>query len=447
MSSRGRALRPASVPTLTVRGAAFAVAAVCAVLLSYALDRRELLYLGCLLALFPLCGAALLLLTTPRLTAVRSFEPDAVEVDSAVTVTLDLRNTRATATSESSWYDPVQEAADVRPSGTLPVLAGARRSGGLLGSAGGDSVRIGYRLRPERRGTFAVGPLIVVSQDPFGLVVRSTAVGSASTLVVTPRITPLPEVPFGRALSDGSATQFRREGTLGDDDLITREYRPGDAKRRVHWRATARHGELMVRQEEPRSNPEAVVLIDTRPHSYADARGIGLFDEGFHLADDYERAIALGASVALHLQRIGYGVDVLQSTSGKRSMLRPHDSFATGGGAHELLARLAALDVSARTREIDFLGRVRGELRRFGATTPLFAVLGALTPADVTRLAGLRSISEPAVAFLVTNDTSADQTAPLVAAGWTCIRVGTLDDLGRAWQSMAERGEAVGERV
>ena len=438
MSSRGRTLRPASFPKLTVRGVAFMVVASGAVLLSYALDRRELLYLGCLLALFPLCAAALLVLTTPRLSARRAFEPDAVEVDRTVTVKLDVRNMRSVATSESSWYDPVPDGAGVQPTAALPVLAGR------------GSTRLTYALRPERRGTFPIGPLAVVSQDPFGLVTLSTTVGGSSPLVVTPRVTPLPEVFLGHARSYGSATQFHRQGTLGDDDLITREYRPGDAKRRVHWRATARHGGLMVRQEEPRSNPEAVLFLDTRPRSYPDARGIGLFETGLHVANDFERAIEVGASVALHLQRVGYGVDVLQSTSMRRSLLQPHDGFSADGGSDEFLARLAALDVSAATREIDFLGRLRGELRRFGPATPLFAVLGALGPADAKRLAELRSMSEPAIAFVVTDDPSTGDpstgdpstgdTEPLVAAGWLCVRVGSAGDLGRAWQSTLSAG-------
>ena len=45
---------------------------------------------------------------------------------------------------------------------------------------------------------------------------------------------------------------------------MTREYRHGDPMRRVHWAATARHGELMVRQEESVTTPEATIILDQR---------------------------------------------------------------------------------------------------------------------------------------------------------------------------------------
>ncbi|WP_150306807.1 DUF58 domain-containing protein [Planctomonas psychrotolerans] len=432
MSSRGRLIRTDAIPRLTLRGAAFTVLAVLSITFSYALDRIELLYLGCFLALFPALSALLLLVTPPKLSVVRRFVPDLVEVDGTVRVTLALHNSGARLPPESTWSDALPDAVGTASTGHL--------SAGTVATGAAERTTVHYSLCPPRRGIFDIGPLSVVSRDPFGLVARTATAPGTTSLTVTPSVTRLPDMPFGTALSDGSATQLPRSGSLGDDDLITREYRPGDAKRRVHWRATARHGELMVRQEEPRSNPEAVVLIDTRPRSYPDARGIALFDDGLALADDFERAVALGASVALHLQRTGYGVDVLHTTSGRRSRLRPHDA-AGDGGAGAFLTRLAALDASARTRDIDFAVRLTGELRRFG-TTPLFAVLGSVTPEDAARLAALRALAEPAVAFVVTNDTGGDDLVPLRDAGWLCVRVGTMDDLNRAWSTIGERVEA-----
>ena len=50
---------------------------------------------------------------------------------------------------------------------------------------------------------------------------------------------------------------------------MTREYRHGDPMRRVHWAATARHGQLMVRQEESVTTPEATIVLDSRLSAYA----------------------------------------------------------------------------------------------------------------------------------------------------------------------------------
>ena len=59
---------------------------------------------------------------------------------------------------------------------------------------------------------------------------------------------------------------------------MTREYRHGDPMRRVHWAATARHGSLMVRQEESVTTPEATIILDQRLSAYPH----GVFGHGAH---------------------------------------------------------------------------------------------------------------------------------------------------------------------
>jgi uncharacterized protein (DUF58 family) len=435
MSSRGRSAGRTFRPRLTLRGIAFACAAVVCLVLAYALERRELLALGFFLALMPALAALLLAVGRPRLSVTRSFEPDTVEAGRTVQVRLSVRNSGNSASPESSWFDTVPPEVGDTPSAELPVLGGTV----LRTVAGAEAaVELGYGLEPERRGVYPIGPFVVASQDPFGLVLRTVEVGEPTPLVVTPRVTPLPDVPFGRAVADGSAAELQRHGIAGDDDLITREYRPGDAKRRVHWRSTARFGELMVRQEEPRSDPEAVVFLDTRHRSYPHAHGIGVFHGALRRADDFERAIELCASVTLHLRGAGYEVDVLQSAARTDWLVRPREAFGAPGGVEEFLAGLATLG-STPAVDRGFTDRLSGELRRRGGGTPLFAVLGSASATEVERLAGMRSLADPAVAFFVTNDSLADEEAVLTGAGWICVRVGTGDDLGAAWRSIGER--------
>jgi uncharacterized protein (DUF58 family) len=435
MSSRGRHPGRAFRPRLSMRGFAFVSAAAASLVLAYALDRRELLVLAFFLALMPALGALLLAVGRPRFSVTRTFEPEAVEAGRAVRVSLAVRNAGGAASPEARWFDTVPPEVGPTPSAELPVLGGS-----LLRAVAGtdDATELGYALQPEHRGVYPIGPFVVASQDPFGLVLRTVEVGAADPLVVTPRITPLPEVPFGRAVADGSAAELQRHGVMGDDDLITREYRPGDAKRRVHWRSTARFGELMVRQEEPRSNPEAVVFLDTRPRSYPHAHGIGVFDGTLRQADDFERAIELCASVALHLQGGGYEVDVLQSAARTGWLVRPREAFGAPGGSEEFLAGLAAVG-SPGAVDRAFADRLSGELRRRGGGTPLFVVLGSPTADEAERLATLRPLADPAVAFLVTNDPEPDEESTLTGAGWTCVRVGTGDDLAAAWRRIGER--------
>ncbi len=84
---------------------------------------------------------------------------------------------------------------------------------------------------------------------------------------------PLPRaVVAGSWMGDGDGTT-RAAAAAGEDDVIPRAYRDGDELRRVHWRSTARYGELMVRREEQRWRNRAMLLLDTRrgAHSGTDA--------------------------------------------------------------------------------------------------------------------------------------------------------------------------------
>ncbi len=136
------------------------------------------------------------------------------------------------------------------------------------------------------------------------------AVGEADRLiVVVPEVVELP--PGGPTLADGEGTAqlVQRRVTGNDDDLTTREYRPGDALRRVHWRASARHGELMVRQEEHRSHPDARIVIDTRQSGYPDA----VPDPGDSWSptahsEAFEWVVRMTASLGSHLEASGFRV-------------------------------------------------------------------------------------------------------------------------------------------
>ena len=88
------------------------------------------------------------------------------------------------------------------------------------------------------------------------------------TLIVAPRTEPLPALRLaGEAPGYGEGRQ-RSPALAGEDDVIPRGYRHGDDLRRVHWRSTARYGELMVRREEQPQRARCTVLLDTRRTAY-----------------------------------------------------------------------------------------------------------------------------------------------------------------------------------
>ena len=77
-------------------------------------------------------------------------------------------------------------------------------------------------------------------------------------------MTPLPAVRLAGEYAGAGDSRARSVAVHGEDDVATREYRHGDDLRRVHWRSTARVGELMVRREEQPWESRATVMLDTR---------------------------------------------------------------------------------------------------------------------------------------------------------------------------------------
>jgi len=138
----------------------------------------------------------------------------------------------------------------------------------------------------RRRGVVPVGPATTVHGDPLGLVRRTVAWTERTELFVH---------PFTVALESLGAGLLRDlEGTVTPDlsmsDLAfhaLREYQPGDDRRYIHWRSSAKHDRLLVRQFLDTRRSHLAVVVDTSPDVYAGD------------ADDVELAISCAASLAV----------------------------------------------------------------------------------------------------------------------------------------------------
>lgn len=122
-----------------------------------------------------------------------------------------------------------------------------------------------YRLPTERRGIVGVGPLRLTVADPFGLARLTTTGDRKVSLVVYPKIDQV--APVSRATGSDLERQTVHQQQVapsGDEFYALREYTVGDDLRRVHWPSSARHDELMVRQDEIPWHGRLTVLLDTR---------------------------------------------------------------------------------------------------------------------------------------------------------------------------------------
>ncbi|WP_296136563.1 DUF58 domain-containing protein [uncultured Tessaracoccus sp.] len=141
-----------------------------------------------------------------------------------------------------------------------------------------------FRVPTERRGLVVVGPALSVQGDPFGLAGRETRWTGEEEVHVHPRTVRLP----GRQTGFVHDLEGHASPNLSSSDMNFHALRPyvaGDDRRHVHWKSTARTGQLMVRQFEESRMSTVLLALDTGRASYIDE-------------DEFELAVSVVASLA-----------------------------------------------------------------------------------------------------------------------------------------------------
>ncbi|MDP9398104.1 MAG: DUF58 domain-containing protein, partial [Actinomycetota bacterium] len=372
-------MTPGSAPLaglrgLTSRGRAFLVAGLASVLAAVLFGQRDLLRLGVLLVALPLACAWVVVRARFRLSSTRSVDPARVAAGDEAQVTVRLDNLSRLPTGLLLVEDRVPYVLGTRP---RFVLDRVEPRGSRL---------VPYVVRSELRGRFSLGPLSIRLADPFGMCELQRSFSGRDTLVVVPPVVPLPAVPLSAEWSGNGESRSRSLATTGEDDVATREYRTGDPLHRVHWRSTARYGELMVRREEQPWQSRATLLLDTRAAGH---RGEGP-------GSSFEWAIAAAASIGLHLLGTGFTVRLVTDVGASMSSAAQDGDGVAGDFPGMLLDTLAVLQPSAGGT----LAPARAVLRG-GGEGMLVAVLGGLTAQDAQELARMRPAGAPAVGILL----------------------------------------------
>jgi uncharacterized protein (DUF58 family) len=106
----------------------------------------------------------------------------------------------------------------------------------------------------------------IYSSDPLAFFRDLRPVSDATVVLVLPRFKSLVDRIPTRELEAAAAAP--RAGS-GNELFGIREYRPGDSLRRIHWRSSARHGELVVREYEPPGMRTVSILVDPAPPAVA----------------------------------------------------------------------------------------------------------------------------------------------------------------------------------
>jgi uncharacterized protein (DUF58 family) len=231
-------------------------------------------------------------LTRLRLDVSRQLHPPRIHAGEPATVTLVVTNGGRRRT-------PVIQLRDaVGPGRTASVV--------LSPLAPGEHVTATYSLPSERRGRIAVGPLEVRISDPFGLTALSVPAAPVVELIVWPAVEAVtaPSSAPGRD-EVGTPAELAQSGT---EFYALRPYADGDDLRRVHWRASAKRDDLVVRQDERSGRGQATIVLDTRIGAYG--------------GDAFERAVSAVASIVVAAARRGLVLRLL-TTAGHDSALVP----------------------------------------------------------------------------------------------------------------------------
>lgn len=185
----------------------------------------------------------------------------------------------------SSWLPKLW--VEIRDDSTLF----GRRGNGAL-SLGGYERQTLILITPcERRGEFTIGPMSLISGDPFGLFKRRRKLLINEKVIVYPSVVPL--FSFGQLPGDlpGGNVRGQRAYVTTPNASGVRDYRSGDAIRQIHWRSSARLRRLMVKEFDLDPLSESWLVLDLDMNAQA----------GLSLDSTEECGVTVAASLANYL--------------------------------------------------------------------------------------------------------------------------------------------------
>lgn len=224
-----------------------------------------------------------------------------------------------------------------------------------------------------RRGHFRVDSLMIRTGDPFGFFEAAASVGRGASIVVYPRIVALTGWRLPTATLEG--TRGNRERTQQTTPLVTsvRPYLPGDAYNRIHWKSSARHDSLQVKEFEIERAADAWIFVDLERDHQA---GI---DDG----STVEVALRIAASIAFRALAENRAVGI--TVSGRRLTILPADRGPRQ--YRKIMELLAAAEGDGTTPFGEVLLRTTSRVRRGMA---VIAITPSSDPAWVRPLTALR---------------------------------------------------------
>lgn len=297
----------------------------------------------------------------------------------------------------------------------------------------GRSITLNYRLRCPRRGYHRIGPLLMESGDLFGLQKRFRTGRNQDYISVLPTVAYIETFNVSARRPQGPVRISSR--AYEDPTRIAglREYVPGDPMNRVHWKASARMGELFVKMTDPATVVGGTLVLD-------------LHEDSYFPPEDRERlmelAITTTASIGYLLQMSGEQVGMLTNARDAAEVARfdvksiqalsreDADNSVVGEGESDRLSPVQVPTLrspSQAQRIIENLARVLptdglavdrlilNEFRRLPRDAALLPVMPQVTEQCALTLATMKQSGFNVSVFLVGGEPAYREAAALLA--------------------------------
>jgi uncharacterized protein (DUF58 family) len=267
------------------------------------------------------------------------------------------------------------------------------------------------------RGQYRVDPMVVRTGDPFGLFESVASVGPGAALLVYPNVETLPGWSLPSAAIEGASRRSQHGPHLTPLATSVRPYTPGDAFNRIHWRSSARHQELQVKEFDVEPSADVLIFLDLDRTRH---RGLGA-------NSTIETCVSVAASLAAHAITDDRGVGI--EAIGLRRVVIAADRGARQ--EHKILGLLAVAQAEGATPLPEMLTQSAHRMRR---GTAALVVTASLDRSWVAPLAALRSGGVAPIACIV--EPLAHSEASLIAAGQPALEPSEREPSERELRSL-----------
>ncbi len=218
------------------------------------------------------------------------------------------------------------------------------------------------------RGEFRLGPITLISGDPFGLFLSPRRIEATSRVIVYPATVPISRFELPLGMLSGGEAQRRRSHYVTTNASGVRDYVPGDSFNRMHWRSTARKGQLIVKEFEIDPLVDIWLFADFSASSLVEAPGIQRIggtgpvipSDNSIPASTEEYVAVIAASLASHFigqeRALGFAAytpkrEIHQPERGNRQLTRIFETLAVARNtASYTLAQMLTLETPYFTR-------------------------------------------------------------------------------------------------